>query len=121
MRRIRSGRATAWSRSRVPEHATSRRWFSATAIPNFDVASICGGSFEPGETAEQVALREAEEETDLRGVSGVRYLGSRLFESRTWTSLLFHRHFFLLPVARHDVPYGSHQRPPAPESLTLTT
>lgn len=57
---------------------------------------VPGGSLEPGETAVQAALREAEEETGLSGFTGIRYLGSRLFESRTWIDLLFHRHFFLL-------------------------
>jgi 8-oxo-dGTP pyrophosphatase MutT (NUDIX family) len=64
---------------------------------------VPGGSFEPGETAQEAALREAEEETGLCGFTGVRYLGSRLFESRTWTDLLFHRHFFLLEHAGTDV------------------
>ena len=57
---------------------------------------VPAGSVEEGESPERAVLREATEETGLRSLRIVRYLGDADYDMRPYADALHHRHFFHL-------------------------
>ena len=59
---------------------------------------VPAGSIEPGETPEAAALREAAEETGLRGLRLVRKIGETRYDMAPYRGEIHHRHVFLLEL-----------------------
>ena len=59
---------------------------------------VPAGSVEVEESPQQAVLREVVEETGLRAVRVVRYLGDADYDMRPYADALHHRHFFHLTV-----------------------
>lgn len=59
---------------------------------------VPAGSIKPGETPEAAALREACEETGLRGLQIVRKLGETEYDMAPYRAETHHRHVFHLEI-----------------------
>lgn len=59
---------------------------------------VPAGTIKPGETPEVAVLREAQEETGLRNLKVVKYLGKAEYDIRPYTNEVHNRHFFQLTV-----------------------
>ena len=59
---------------------------------------VPAGSIQPGETPEVAAIREASEETGLKGLRLVRKIGETQYDMAPYRPELHHRHIFHLEV-----------------------
>lgn len=84
---------------------------------------VPGGSVELGETPELAALREASEETGLRELSVVRYLGSAEYRLKVDVGPPHLRHFFHVscaePTPERWLRFGSFPQGRAPVRFEL--
>jgi 8-oxo-dGTP diphosphatase len=65
---------------------------------------VPAGTVRPGEFPQTAVLREAFEETDLRGLRVERFLGVAEYDARPYRSEIHVRHFFQLSVDALNVP-----------------